>query len=202
MKLEEKTRALIWQYVLAPASGNKIEIATSGSSVSAKAYTEGLKSRLGLLMVNRAISAETRPILYSMNFKFNDTAALLTFLTSVSDVVRKSLTGMIEVYTYKKASAGGMFNLLISCTALSRLHLATGIAINSTPTKAANAFHKDAARFLDAMAVAKGDKEKGLDVLRFGKSNKAFSVKEGDEHRAWTVEEKAEFLKLLEDKMK
>lgn len=204
MKLDAKTRALIWHYVFAPASGNKIEISTSnkGNGVSAKAYTDGLKPRLGPLMVNKTILAETRPILYSNNFKFADTASLLTFLTTVSDAVRQSLTGVIEVHAYKKASAVGMFNLLLNCTALSRLHLATGIALNSTPAKAANAFYKDAARFLDAMAIAKGSKEKGFAVLTFGKSNKAFSVKEGDEHRAWTAEEKELFHELLKGKMK
>ncbi|GAB7341407.1 hypothetical protein MBLNU457_7659t1 [Dothideomycetes sp. NU457] len=202
MKLEAKTRALIWQHVLAPSSSNKIEISTSNNGISAKAYNNGLKPRLGPLMVNKTILAETRPILYSMNFRFSDTATLLNFLTGVSDVVRQSLNGMIEVQIYKKGSAAGMFNLLMNCTNLSRLHFATNIGMNSTPVKAANAFHKEAGRFLDAMAVAKGSKEKGFAVLSFGKSNKAFSVKEGEEHRAWTAEEKAEFQELLKGKMK
>jgi len=203
MKLSKEVRTRIWRYVLAPSGklDGKIEISSSAGGLTAKAYTEELKPRLGPLLVNKEILAETRPILYSFHFKFTDTNTLLTFLTLVSEAVRQTLT-YIEVHQYKRAPAISMFSMLSTCTAIQRLHIATGIAVNAAPAKAVKAFHTEAQRFLGAMATIKGSKEAGLDVVKFGRSAKAFSVKEDDEVRGWTEEEKAEFHELLKGKMK
>jgi len=92
--------------------------------------------------------------------------------------------------------------MLGDCKGLQRLHIGQGVALNATPSKASKAFYGDAYRFLQVMGSVHGKKDAGIDILRFGKSAKCFSIKEGDETRGWNDEEKEEFQSLLRAKLK
>ena len=145
---------------------------------------------------------EARPILYGMNFRFDNTATLLQFLIQVGDKVRKLLS-FVEIGLYQPKNAMNALAMLGECRALQRVHIGQGVAINATPQKAAKAFFADAGRFLESQASYKGDKDSALQLLNFGKSVKCFSIKEGDGGvRAWSDEEKHEFVKLLAMKFK
>ena len=148
----------------------------------------------------RQIVTEARAILYNYHFKFDDLSTLLNFLSMASDHVRSAITH-IEVSVYKKSVAVPAFSLLATCTSLIRLHLATGVGCNATPSKAAKAFFQDAARFMVAVGRRMDKKDAAMDIVRFGRSAKCFSVKEGDETRVWDDAEKQEFEALLKAKL-
>ena len=93
------------------------------------------------------------------------------------------------------------FSMLSSCPNLQRLHLSTGVGCNATPTKAAKAFWQDAARLMEAIGKRTQKKDAAMEIIRFGRSEKCFSVKEGDEVRAWEQAEKDEFTNVLRAKL-
>jgi len=108
----------------------------------------------------------------------------------------------IEIALYQKSAARPAFDMLSECKSLMRLHIGTGVALKTTPSKAATAFFADAGRFLETMGSSRGRKGAGMEILRFGKSASCFSIKEGgDEPRAWDAEEKEEFQELLRAKL-
>ena len=126
------------------------------------------------------VSAEAYPILYSSHFRFETSGVLLNFLISVSEKVRQYLT-IVEIVAYQKNAAASSLQMLADSKQLWRVHIGTGVGTLSTPTK--------------------GSPEAALDVLRFGKTTRCFSIKEGDDVRAWTDEERQEFQDLLLGKL-
>ena len=70
-----------------------------------------------------------------------------------------------------------------------------------TPSKGAKEFFAEAGRFMEIMGRYRGNKEAGADVLRFGRSEKCFSIKDGEDVRMWDDDEKEEFMALIRAKL-
>lgn len=109
-----------------------------------------------------------------------------------------SLITRIEVEIYKRSCSSSLFNLLAHCPNLQRMHISSGVGLASTPQKAAKTFYGDARRLIDVLGRQRNSPSAFLDVIRFGRSDKCFSIKDGDDLRAWNQEERQEFLDLLE----
>lgn len=92
--------------------------------------------------------------------------------------------------------------MLTECKNLTKLHLSTAVAVKTTPTNAAKAFHGEAFCFLEAFGAQRNKKDAALDILKFGSSEACFSVKDGDDVRKWTDTEKSEFVEILRGKLK
>lgn len=144
---------------------------------------------------------ETQPILYGHHFKVENLGAILIFLTQIGRAAREMLNSL-EITNYQKTSAAAAFFMLTECRNLNRLHLSAGVALNCSSEKAAKTFHGEAYAFLESVGSRRNKKDAGLDVLRFGKSVKCFSIKDGSELRAWDDDEKDEFVEIVRAKLK
>ncbi|GAM88514.1 hypothetical protein ANO11243_065470 [Dothideomycetidae sp. 11243] len=215
MRLPEETKRDILRLALAPEGylAGKILVATKNNVVASKNYAEGKKDRLGFMRVSKTVNQAaqslvddsngrqlyllSRPLLYGNHFKFDDTTTLMNFL-SVRSLEVKAIFTNIEIATYKKSSSLAALQTLADCTNLRRVHISTGVNLNATPEKAAKAFLQDAGHFLRSMSNARGGVDAGVNVLRFGRSQRCFGVKESDgEIRAWNDEERDRFADLL-----
>lgn len=136
-----------------------------------------------------------RETLYSNHFKFDDLGTMMTFLSSKSIEIKKSMT-VIEVVAYKKTIAQAALSLLADCSSLKKVHICTGVNANATPQNAAKAFFKDAKFWLHKLSQIKG-KDGISNVLRFGSSEKCFGIKQEGTVRAWTPEERKQFQESL-----
>ncbi|PNS20873.1 hypothetical protein CAC42_2804 [Sphaceloma murrayae] len=189
----------ILKIVLMPEarSNAKIVISNAAGGFRSKNYAEGMKNRLGIIRVNKKIHQEAMPILYGNHIKFDDTKAASLFILRVKPDVRKHLT-FLEIGIYKKDSAGMATTALTECPNLRRVHISTNVGVNASPSKAAKSFVTENSYFFHKMGSDFNDPYKGLDIVRFGRTEKCFSIKEGDgEIRRWTKEELAEFEDVL-----
>jgi len=114
----------------------------------------------------------------------------------------KRFISSIEIDSYKKTCTATALDQIAECHNLRKIHIATGVGTKSSPSKAAKAFYSDAQFFIKSMASISGDPLHAYNLLRFGRSDKCFSIKDGDDVRAWTQEEKVEFDEHLRRLMK
>ncbi|KAF2151840.1 hypothetical protein K461DRAFT_279356 [Myriangium duriaei CBS 260.36] len=148
------------------------------------------------------IYAYTRPLLYENHFKFDDTATLAYFLTTKSTEVKRMMTSCVEIVAYKKPTGVIAMQGLADCTNLRKVHIGTGVNTNATPARAAKIFFNDAGHFLRAMKDVHGSVDKAVGILRFGRTEKCFGIKDGIQTRGWSDEEKSEFIATLKDLLK
>lgn len=152
-------------------------------------------------------------MIYSEHIKFDDTKTVANFMLKYPDVTKNHLR-FVEITSYKKDTGPMALSALAQCRKLGRVHLSTNVAMNATPSKAAKGFYSDNSHYFQTVATKMDavesmnlpersfDKFRGIDVLRFGSSAKCFSVKEGEDTRAWTKEEKVEFGRILREQIK
>ncbi|KAF4552581.1 Hypothetical protein D9617_9g023700 [Elsinoe fawcettii] len=203
MKLPDDLRNKIFKMVVMPENDPqaKIVINNTASGVKSKNFAEGMKDRLGVLRVNKLINAEIMPMVYGNHIRFDDNKAATNFINRIGDAARALLT-FVEISVYKKDS-GMALTVISRCPKINRVHIGQGVGIAATPSKAAKAFYAENEYFFQTLARGSGNRNRGMDVLTTGKSNKCFSIKEGDgEKRAYTVEEKAEFEEILKAQIK
>lgn len=206
MRLNAETRRIIFSYVLAPLGIVESKISITSSSANsilgarAKEYSEGMPNRLGLLRVNKEIHGEAHRLLYETHiFKFDDTTVTGMFLTRTTTAVRHSIK-TIEISKYKQKSAMIALHMLADCSNLRRVSIMENLATNATPSKAAKAFYGDASHFLTTNSIRLGGAVAAVDLLRFDKQQ--FTIKEGEDTRQWTHEEKVKFHEILVELIK
>ncbi|CAK4030770.1 Hypothetical predicted protein [Lecanosticta acicola] len=164
----------------------------------AKSYADGNKNRVALLAVCKEIKSEATEILYTQTLKFDSTATLMDFLSSLETEQRARLQD-IEIRNFNRATARNTLNLLAEATNLKRVHFDFGVSTETDPGKAAKAFHAETYKFFKVLGASKeGGPTAVVEILNFTKS--AFAPKEGK--NTWTEEMVEEFKEALKSKVK
>ena len=122
-----------------------------------------------ILLLNRAIYAETQPILYAGNtFFFQNTAAMYAFLAIIGPKNRATLTdvtlrgwGFTKTH---KALNHPAFTMLAGAVNLTRLHIDCRIA-GGGPRKSAKQLYRDGFHWFEAMGAAKGKLDAAVEVI-------------------------------------
>ena len=122
-----------------------------------------------ILLLNRAIYAETQPILYAGNcFALEDTAALHAFLAIIGPKNRATLTNLsIRGWGYTKAHKAlnhPAFTLLAGAVNLGRLHLDCQISW-AGPRRVARQLYRDGFHWLEAVGAAKGKYDAAVELI-------------------------------------
>ena len=157
-----------------------------------------------ILFLNRAIFAETQPVLYAGNtFALEDTTAMHAFLAIIGPKNRATLTDLtIKGWGYTKAHKAlnhPAFTLLAGAVNLTRLHLDCQIAWGG-PRRVAKQLYRDTFHWLETVGTAKGKFDAAMDFLEvpddtlIGLFRGPLSIESLEEKRE---EFKAELRKLL-----
>ncbi|KAF2224961.1 hypothetical protein BDZ85DRAFT_317579 [Elsinoe ampelina] len=203
MKLPTDIRKRIFKHVMMPENNPKAKIVVNSTTTGVKStnFAEKMKHRVGLLTVNKKIYEETLPLIYGNHIKFDDNRAVSTFMNRIGLIAPNHMS-FIEIMTYKKDS-GNALSALARCPELKRIHISTGVGVGASPSKAAKGFHAENSFFYETVGQRAGDKFRGMDLVRFGLSEKCFSVKEGDgTKRRYTDAEREEFRECMERLLK
>lgn len=176
---------------------------------SPKAATETPLPALtpNILLLNRAIYAETQPILYADNtFELEDTTAMHAFLAIIGPKNRATLTDLtIKGWGYTKAHKAlnhPAFTMLASAVNLTRLHLDCQIAWGG-PDKVAKQLYRDGFHWLEAVGAAKGKFDAAIELIDIPDERLGNSYSYSRRHAADLVPEgmlgtfRAELRKLL-----
>ena len=141
-------------------------------------------------------------MLYNYKLRFDTTTTLLNFLTSAGEQVRRMITD-ITIVTFAKGTVAPALTMLADCRNIQRIHLVSGVGVNSTPAKASKAFFADAGRLISALATQRnGDKDAAMLVFSFG-VKKCFTTKgEEGEVNLWDEDEIEEFKETVKNKVK
>ncbi|KAG8627525.1 hypothetical protein KVT40_005008 [Elsinoe batatas] len=198
MKLPTEIRIKIFKQVMMPENNPRAKIVINSTTTGVKStnFAEKMKHRVGLLTVNKKIYAETLPLIYGNHIRFDDNRAVSTFMNRIGLEAPKHIS-FVEIMAYKKDS-GNALSALARCPELKRIHISTGVGVGASPSKAAKGFHAENSFFYETVGHKAGDKYRGMDLVRFGLSEKCFSVKEGDgTKRRYTDEEREEFQECM-----
>ena len=122
-----------------------------------------------ILLLNKAIHAETQPILYAGNgFALEDTMALYTFLTIIGPKNRATLTN-VTIYGWGFTKAHKAFNypaLTMLADAVNLINLDFDCQITyGEPGRFARQLYRDGFRWLEAIGAAKGSLDAGVDII-------------------------------------
>lgn len=128
-----------------------------------------------ILLLNRAIYAETQPILYAGNtFAVEDTTALHAFLAIIGPKNRATITDLtIRGWGYTKTHKAlnhPAFTMLASAVNLTRLNLDCQIAWGG-PCMIAKQLYRDGFHWLEAVGVAKGKFDAAIDIIEIPEVN-------------------------------
>ena len=121
-----------------------------------------------ILLLNKAIYAETRPILYAGNsFVVDDTTAMHAFLAIIGPENRATITDLtIKGWGYTKAHKAlnhPAFTMLASAVNLRRLNI--DCDIGHGPKRVAKQLFRDGFHWLEAVGTSKGKFDAALDML-------------------------------------
>ena len=128
-----------------------------------------------ILLLNRAIYAETQPILYAGNtFAFDDTSALHAFLASIGPKNCATVTDItLRGWGYTRSHRAfnhSAFTALASAVNLSRLRLDCRFGWGG-PRKLAKQLYRDGFHWLEALGAVKGKFDAAIDVLEISDEN-------------------------------
>lgn len=128
-----------------------------------------------ILLLNRAVYAETQPILYAGNtFALDDTSALHAFLANIGPKNRATVTDItLRGWGYTrghKAFNHSAFTMLASAMNLSSLRLDCRLNWGG-PQRVAKQLYRDGFHWLEAVGVAKGKFDAAIDVLEISDEN-------------------------------
>ncbi|KAM0796834.1 hypothetical protein BDR22DRAFT_498252 [Usnea florida] len=127
-----------------------------------------------ILLLNKAIHAETQSILYARNkFVFENTMALYTFLATIGPKNRATLTELIiqgwgEIKAHEPLHYPTL-TMLADAVNLTRLQFDCLIAWDG-PSKVAKELYRGGFRWLEAIGAAKGSLDAGVDIITVNES--------------------------------
>ena len=204
--LPKEVRTRVYGVYFAPGNIVNGDIVLEGKrknesqALYAKSYANGSKNRVALLAVSKEIYEEAVQVFYAHTMKVESTTTLLDFLGELPGSVRPRLQSVV-IKSWVKTTSRNAMNFLAESGGLRSLHIEGGVTTDDDPAKVAKAFYADACKFLEAVTVAKGDKQAGVDVLSFGP--RAFQVKGEDKKLApWHDESVQDFKDNLKAKIK
>ncbi|KAH9826221.1 hypothetical protein Tdes44962_MAKER03605 [Teratosphaeria destructans] len=206
VKLPKELRARIYDFYFAPKGllGDAILLdgKRSNKDVYAKTYAEGHQHRVGLLAVNKEISTEATPHLYTLPLRLDSTATLLDFLSQLPTPVRRPPARPQHQNLHQDRLRARPCTSLAESRDLRRFHVGAGVCGDADPAKAARLFYADACKFLQAVGAVRGRKDAGVDILSFGPL--AFTAKDAatKEVRPWAAPMVEEFRENLRAKLK
>ena len=122
-----------------------------------------------ILLLNRAIYAETQPILYAGNtFALEDTTALHAFLANIGPKNCATLTDIIlrgwGLTRTHRALNHPAFTMLVGAVKLRNLHLDCRIGWGG-PKSIAMQLYRDGIHWLEAVGVAKGKSDAAIEIM-------------------------------------
>ena len=123
-----------------------------------------------LLLLNKAIYAETQPILYGDNtFVVEDTMAMHAFLAKIGPKNRGNITDLtVKGWGYTKAHKALNYpalTMLVDAVNLRRLHLDCQIFWRPDPKKIAKQVYRDGFHWLEAVGARKGKFDAAVDII-------------------------------------
>ena len=123
-----------------------------------------------LLLLDRAIHAEARPILYASNtFIVQDTTAMHAFLATIGPKNRANITDLIlKGWGYTKAHKAlnhPALTMLVDAVNLRRFKLDCEIFWRSEPKRIAKQVYRDGFHWLEAVGAAKGKFDAAVDIV-------------------------------------
>lgn len=130
-----------------------------------------------LLLLNQAIYAETRPILYASNtFVVEDTKAMYAFLANIGHRNRANITDLIvrgwgNYSKVQQTLNRPALTMLADAVNLKRINLDCGIIFDRDPNKLAKKLYRDGFHWLEAVGAAKGKFDAGIDLVEIGDRN-------------------------------
>ena len=123
-----------------------------------------------LLLLNKAIYAETQPILYAGNsFAVEDTTAMHTFLAKIGPKNRADITHLtVKGWGFTKAHKAlnhPALTMLVDAVSLKRLYLDCQISWDAEPKRIAKQLYRDGFLWLEAVGAGKGKFDAGVDMI-------------------------------------
>ena len=123
-----------------------------------------------ILLLNKAIYAETQPILYAGNtFAVEDTTAMHTFLAKIGPKNRGNIIDLtVKGWGYTKAHKAlnhPALTMLVDAVNLRRLHLDCRITWGCQPQRIAKQLYRDGFYWLEAVGTGKGKFDAAIDII-------------------------------------
>jgi hypothetical protein len=171
-KHKRRTVERVSQEAQAELGGRNHYYHASRLNDSARAkYEEPVALTPALLAVSKQIHQEARDILYNNELIFADSFALYNFLINVGPDAAKQIKHLrIMGWGWGRAMKAynhSCFAVLAWATNVETLHLDKTSGYSRSPKSAADQLYRDAFPWLEAIGVAKGKVDAGVDVLEF-----------------------------------
>ena len=129
-----------------------------------------------ILLLNKAIYAETQPILYASNtFAVEDTTAMHAFLATIGPKNRATITDLtLKGMGYSKAHKAlnhPAFTMLAGAVNLTRLYIDCQFSWGTDPRRKARQLYRECFHWLEAMGVEHGRFDAAVDIIEVADRN-------------------------------
>ena len=146
-----------------------------------------------LLLLNKAIYAETHSIIYAGNtFAVEDTTAMHTFLAKIGPKNRANITDLtVKGWGFTKAHKAlnhPALTMLVDAVSLERLYIDCQISWITEPKRIAKQLYRDGFHWLEAVGAGKGKFDAGVDMIEIA-----------DKHLTWESQSKKTSDELREE---